>query len=1097
MKKIILLFSILSCCQVVKAQSGFPDPSFGNNGYIATYNSATGTFFTTIARECFVLPDGKFIMVLQAGSKTRLTRRLPDGSIDASYANNGYSVVASMIITAAAMQSDGKIIAAGNTDGTTDFMLARYNTDGTLDASFGNGGVVITDIGSQTDFLNAVIVTPGGKIIAGGSANINGHNHFALAQYTSSGAIDNLFGTNGILLTDFNGSSASLSSLTLQPNGRIIASGVCFASGNADIALSRFNADGSPDLTFNTTGKATSDFSIEDWGRSVALNNDGKIYVGGQSADASGYSRFTVSRYNADGSLDLSFNSGAGFVVVPFGPSYDYLVNIRIQDDGKVVAAGHSSSGATGFDIALTRINVNGTIDNGFGTNGNGRVMTDNNSGEDNSDFLVIQEDGKIVTGGVHTVMTDATAARFVSYRYNTDGTPDASFGVGGGVTDFISSPSFNYPALFQQTDGKLLAVREANTGIPMPKQFISRFNANGTPDNSYGTNGTYELNPVQGLSFFQPDGKLVRSGYSPANNGDIMLLRNNADGTPDPGFGNGGIVLTDFGASESTTSIAFQPDGKIIVGGIWRDANGSDFLVVRYNSNGSVDDSFGTGGYVRMNYKNEDNVQSIDIAPDGKIVFGGSSLTFPPHFDRLKFYAVVARLNPNGSFDMNFGDQGKTVIDKSDYDNLGKVLVQNDNKIVLSRYSNDGVIQHVFMERLNADGSPDNNFGQTGSVVCDGGFIIKQTDQKILVLGYKINNRNNTDFTLARFNADGISDMTFGANGKTTVSFTHLDNFLFNGYLGDNAVFASGSGVDVLGASPGLIAKFGLGPQLEQSITCPGDKVANTDIGLCSAKIYGIDPITTPGDLAVKYSLSGATTGSGNGSASGLPFNTGITIVTYTLADDPAKSCSFNITVSDNQVPAITGLEVSPSSLWPPNHQLKDVTVNYSVNDNCGIGNTTITVSSNEPVQGNEKHDESPDWQVIDNHHVRLRAERLGNGNGRIYTIKVTTTDINGNQQTATTTVSVPKSQGHSAQELVVTASPNPSQGYFVVTINSNSDDKIRVRLLDNKGTVLSTVTNISGHQTLEIGDGLKAGIYFLEVIQAGVKKTTRIIKQ
>jgi uncharacterized delta-60 repeat protein len=1004
-----------------------------------------------------------------------------------------------MIITTAAMQADEKIVVAGTTNGSTDFILARYNTDGELDPSFGNGGVIITDIGSPTDFLNAVVINPDGKIIAGGGSVVNGKRLFVLAGYTSSGILDNGFGNNGIILTDFNGSSSSLSSLALQPDGRIIAAGVSFTNNNSDIALARYNADGSPDLTFSSTGKTTSDFSNNDWGRSVVVNSDGKIYVGGQSLDASGYPHFSIACYNTDGSPDLSFHSGTGFVVVAFSASYDYLVNIRIQDDGKIVAAGHASVDPSRFDIALTRINTNGTVDNGFGSNGNGLVTANINSGSEESDYLVIQQDGKIVTGGVYTVAGSPTSYRFTGYRYNTDGTPDTGFGNGGSFTDFIPDSYFVYYSLFHQNDGKLLAVGESNGGTNK-KQFISRFNANGTPDNTYGQNGTYELSTAPGLSSFQPDSKLLRTTYSTTNNGDIMLLRNNSDGTPDAGFGNGGTVITDFGGNESATSIGFQADGKIVIGGIWRDNNGSDFLVVRYNPDGTVDGSFGNGGYVRMNFINEDHVQSIAIASDGKIVFGGTSITFPPYFDRLKFYALVVRLNPDGSPDTNFGDQGKTVIDKSDYDNIGNVLVQNDNKIILTRYesSTTGSNPGVFMGRLNADGSIDNIFGQNGNTACDGGVMIQQIDQKILILGNKKNNKNNTDFTLARFDPEGNADLSFGANGKTTVSFTHVDNFFFNAFLSANSLFASGNGVDEMGSNLGMIAKFRLEPEPEYSISCPGNQVVNTDSNLCGAKVYGIDPATIPNAATVAYTLTGATTGSGNGSVSGLLFNTGVTTITYTLTDDATKSCSFNVTVQDNEVPVISDLGVSQTSLWPPHHKLRDITVNYSVSDNCSVANTQISISSNEPVQSSERDDESPDWEILDDHHIRLRAERLETGNGRIYTIKITATDVNGNQDTAITIVSVPKSMGRPAgEDILITVSPNPSPNYFFVTINSNSSDIIRVRLFDNRGTVISTMNNVSVQQTLRIGDELKAGIYFLEVTQSGITKTTKIVKQ
>jgi len=114
-------------------------------------------------------------------------------------------------------------------------------------------------------------------------------------------------------------------------------------------------------------------------------------------------------------------------------------------------------------------------------------------------------------------------------------------------------------------------------------------------------------------------------------------------------------------------------------------------------------------------------------------------------------------------------------------------------------------------------------------------------------------------------------------------------------------------------------------------------------------------------------------------------------------------------VTVADAEPPTVTGLSATPSVLWPPNHQMADVTVAYGAGDNCGAVTTTLAVSSNEPIDGSGDGDTAPDWQIVDDHHVRLRAERSGHGSGRIYTIAVTATDGRGGTTTRTVSVSVP----------------------------------------------------------------------------------------
>jgi hypothetical protein len=132
-------------------------------------------------------------------------------------------------------------------------------------------------------------------------------------------------------------------------------------------------------------------------------------------------------------------------------------------------------------------------------------------------------------------------------------------------------------------------------------------------------------------------------------------------------------------------------------------------------------------------------------------------------------------------------------------------------------------------------------------------------------------------------------------------------------------------------------------------------------------------------GDFSnISYTLAGATTGSGKGSVSGVGFNTGITTVTYSEINNPAITCSFTVTVQDNEPPVITNPLAYPNMLWPPNHQMKDVEIHYELSDNCGA-TATLTVTSNEPQSGNGDGDIPVDWEIINEHYIKLRAERKG----------------------------------------------------------------------------------------------------------------------
>ncbi len=182
--------------------------------------------------------------------------------------------------------------------------------------------------------------------------------------------------------------------------------------------------------------------------------------------------------------------------------------------------------------------------------------------------------------------------------------------------------------------------------------------------------------------------------------------------------------------------------------------------------------------------------------------------------------------------------------------------------------------------------------------------------------------------------------------------------------------------------------------------LTCPANVTQDNDPNQCAAVVNYPAPTTTGDCGNVNCSPS-----------SGSFFPVGTTTVTCQAAAGP--SCSFTVTVNDTEPPVISGASANPSSLWPPNHKMVDVTVSYTSTDNCGgMSNCALSVTSNEPVSGTGDGDKSPDWIIVNDHLVQLRAERSGGGSGRIYTITITCTDSAGNSSSTTVTVTVPHNQ-------------------------------------------------------------------------------------
>jgi uncharacterized delta-60 repeat protein len=319
---------------------------------------------------------------------------------------------------------------------------------------------VTTDFAGGSDLAFGVALQPDGKIVAAGTATRGATiiSDFALARYNPDGSLDATFGSAGKVTTDFGGDSDRAQSVALQPDGKIVAAGTTSTPGvsGADFALARYNPDGSLDATFGSAGKVTTDFG--GGAEAVALQPDGKIVAAGSaSPGATIFSDFALARYNPDGSLDATFGSG-GKVTTEFTANFDQANTVALQPNGKIVAAGRTGAG-TSHDFALARYNPDGSLDATFGSGG--KVTTDFTGGSDQAFGVALQPNGKIVAAGTaHT----GTILEFALVRYKKHGGLDPSFGSGGKVTtDFTGSNDLAFGVTLQP-DRKIVAVGDAGT---------------------------------------------------------------------------------------------------------------------------------------------------------------------------------------------------------------------------------------------------------------------------------------------------------------------------------------------------------------------------------------------------------------------------------------------------------------------------------------------------------------------------------------------------------------------------------------------------------------------------------------------------------
>jgi len=405
---------------------------------------------------------------------------------------------------------------------------------GALDASFGTGGKVTTDFAGAGDGAGAIAVQPDGKLVVAGGATIDAQADFALARYDSSGTLDPSFGTDGRVTTDFGGRYEGASSVALQPDGKIVVAGGSVIGFYDNFALARYNSDGTLDATFGSGGKVITNFGeVSSHAYSVAVQPDGKIVATGY-ANIDGEEDFALVRYNANGTLDATFGAG-GKVITEFGRlqqgfSYAFGNSIAVQSNGKIVVAGRAYIGA-GFDAALARYESDGMLDASFGTGG--KVITDFGGSNDLVSSVAVQPDGNIVAAGQANVVR---GYGFALARYTSSGTLDASFGAGGIVTTdfgiFDQGFSVAYAAsLAVQLDGRMVAAGRAyiNGGF---HSGLARYNSDGTLDASFGTGGkvTADFQGPLGSDQFtsvvvQPDGKIVAAV---GGLGDFTLVRYN-----------------------------------------------------------------------------------------------------------------------------------------------------------------------------------------------------------------------------------------------------------------------------------------------------------------------------------------------------------------------------------------------------------------------------------------------------------------------------------------------------------------------------------------------------------------------------------------
>jgi uncharacterized delta-60 repeat protein len=684
--------------------------------------------------------------------------------------------------------------------------------EGNLDQTFGTGGKVITDFYQRIDAASIALQSDGKMVVAGN--NSNGYPVFV--RYNMDGSADMTFGTNGVVMIQ---SMAISNSLAIQADSKILIAGTITLQGPGTriIAVTRLNQDGSVDTDFgnNGNGTVTTIINGDDRPLDLALQQNGKIVVTGITQND-----VFVARYLTDGSLDTSFDgdgivvrafSGAsstsrGLAIDPngniivagahldggirnllvlrfkstgapdltFGGGNGYVItdvlddervrSVALQADGKIVVAGEGDHGSgTDTDFVVVRYDTAGNLDPTF--DGNGK-KAEVEPGDQVLSKIVIRPDGRIAYTGT---TTDSNGVRTLrAYCYNSDGSIFYNFALNGGT----GTPDTG-KGLIVQTDNKVVIASTDDHDLLMRDLGAVRLTSTGTMDSTFGNSGTVTTlipGAVDSLvdAGLQSDGKIVTLS---ATNKDLQLVRYNSDGTIDTSFGVAGRVIDDFlGGDDEPAALAIMDDGKIVVAGsVDYPGEGQYISIAKYNQDGSPDPSFGNNGKLVTNVSSVyERVNDVTVDSDGKILVAGTT------FSAFDYDFLALRYNSTGVLDPTFGAFGILITDISPGSNdfVYGLTIQPDGKILLAGRTCE-IFCDFAIARFLPNGGTDNSFGLGGITVTslldyDFGYAVAlQPNGKIIVGGYGYNATGGSSILLARYDTNGFLDSSFGDLGR------------------------------------------------------------------------------------------------------------------------------------------------------------------------------------------------------------------------------------------------------------------------------------------------------------------------------------------
>jgi uncharacterized delta-60 repeat protein len=732
--------------------NGSRDTTFGNGGVVHIDPSVLAGV-AAVAEA----PSGELVVAGNDSSgEAALAFFTADGSLDTSFGNSGVTVVpaAGSAFESIAFDSNGRVMAAASGNG--DFAAVRLDNSGNLDPAFGNGGVATFDFGVGEDDAVTIANHDGSLLVAGVATQVSSGaegdtgQDAGFVQFTDdTGILDTNFNTSGSqVLNGLQYPSSIVTALKTLSTGDILVGGTDFHS---DFFVTRLFDDGSVDSSFNQNVG----FNVTNIGDSNPTT-DAVSSIDLDSANrivlmGSADSNIAIARYNNDGSLDTSFASNGRFI----GPVEAVATGTMNHQDDSIIFAG-SVQGPVDGDFAQIKLNADTTLNNSFGSGG---TATDGftNSQVDVGSAVAQQSDGKLVVAG--STQNSNGQELIAVTRYLPNGALDTSFGNGGRATLSVTGQDEARGVVIGST-GKIFVAFTAGFGSSDEDFGVACFNSNGTVDTSFGTGGATVISrPTQ-------DNQVVAMGLSP-DGSRIYVAGTEADDSGDSnfelaGFSTGGNELFDnvvpFAGSnqEALAGMAVGADGSIALGGVTSDGATVEFAVAKLSAGGVLDPSFNGNG--------EATTQDSGFDAGGAVAVDGAGNVYITGFDSTTGDDAVIKFDPSGNrVTSGFGDAGANGVAHLTIGTASvptSIAISASGKIVLAGTDAGAEYDDFAIARLNADGSVDNTFGSDGQIIfsqpfpLDVGGMTLQADGNIVVAGAA----NTDDFAIARFNAnDGV----------------------------------------------------------------------------------------------------------------------------------------------------------------------------------------------------------------------------------------------------------------------------------------------------------------------------------------------------